>query len=71
MAYSKGWKAYVDGKEQAVLQANGMFCGLELDAGEHVVEMHYSTPYLIPGLIISALCLTGIVIFLIWKKKCK
>ena len=71
MAYSKGWKAYVDGKEQTVLQANGMFCGLELDAGEHVVEMHYCTPYLIPGLIISALCLTGIVIFLIWKKKCK
>ena len=71
MAYSKGWKAYVDGKEQTVLQANGMFCGLELDAGEHVVEMHYCTPYLIPGLIISALCLTGIVIFLIWKRKCK
>lgn len=57
MAYSKGWKAYVDGQEQPVLQTNGMFCGLELEPGEHQVELRYQTPYLLPGLVISGICI--------------
>ena len=51
MAYSTGWKAYVDGQEQTLLQTNGMFCGLELESGKHRIELRYQTPYLVPGLI--------------------
>ena len=51
LAYSTGWKAYVDGQEQTLLQTNGMFCGLELESGKHRIELRYQTPYLAPGLI--------------------
>lgn len=57
MAYSTGWRAYVDGREQPVLQTNGMFCGLELEPGEHQIELRYQTPYLLPGLGISGICI--------------
>ncbi len=41
--YKKGWKAYVDGKEQEVLKVNYMLRGLELPAGSHRVEFVYDT----------------------------
>lgn len=48
--YSSGWQAYVDGNPVPVLQANTMFLGLELDAGEHTIKLHYQTPGLTAGL---------------------
>ena len=67
MAYSKGWKAKVDGKEQELKQVNMMFSGLELSAGEHTIELTYSTPYLKAGILISLL---GILILcvIIWRE---
>lgn len=41
--YKKGWKAFVDGKEQEVLKVNYMLRGLELPAGSHKVEFVYDT----------------------------
>lgn len=53
--YSTGWKAYVDGEEQPLLQANVMYMALKLDAGAHTIELVYETPGLKVGLIISCL----------------
>ncbi|MBQ6334434.1 MAG: YfhO family protein [Erysipelotrichaceae bacterium] len=53
--YSKGWKAYVDGKEAALLNCNIQYLGLEAIKGEHVIELRYSTPLLKPGLAVSLL----------------
>lgn len=52
--YSKGWTAYVDGEETALCEANVKYCGLDLPAGKHHIEMRYHSPYLKAGLIISA-----------------
>jgi uncharacterized membrane protein YfhO len=41
--YKKGWKAYVDGKEQEILKVNYMLRGLELPAGSHKVEFVYDS----------------------------
>lgn len=60
MAYSKGWTALVDGKEQEIRQVNDMYPGLELSAGDHTVELRYRTPYLREGLLISALGLVAL-----------
>lgn len=64
--YSTGWKAYVDGEEQPLLKANMMYMALELEAGEHTIELVYETPGLKAGFIISCLgvmCLGGIYLF--------
>lgn len=69
MAYSTGWKAYVDGQEQTLLQTNGLFCGLELESGEHRIELRYQTPYLVPGLIVSLLSILICVGIELWMRR--
>ena len=43
--YSRGWKAYVDGKEQEVLCLNLHYPGLVLESGDHHVHLEYEMPY--------------------------
>ena len=59
--YSEGWTAYVDGQEVELKKANGMYMGMELEAGEHEIELKYMTP----GLKAGALCsLVGIILII-------
>lgn len=51
--YSAGWKAFVDGKEQELLQANTMYFALALTEGKHKIELRYKTPGLAAGFGIS------------------
>ncbi len=53
--YSNGWSAYVDGKEQELLQANTMYLALPLSAGTHEIELRYRTPGLRAGMSVSVL----------------
>lgn len=53
--YSKGWKAYVDGKRTPINKANTMFMGLKLSSGSHDIVLKYHTPGLLAGLILSLL----------------
>ena len=61
--YSSGWSAYVDGNQMPLYQANTMFMGLELDEGEHTIELRYQTPGLQTGLCIST---TGFAAWLLY-----
>ena len=72
LPYSKGFRAYVDGKETEILQANTMYMGLMLEEGAHEIELVYGTPFLIPGLCLTltgALCYICLVFFRKNKKK--
>ena len=60
--YAKGWKAYVDGKETTLYQANIKYSALELEAGEHEIKLEYKTPFLREGMICSVV---GIVAFVV------
>ncbi len=51
--YLKGWKAYVDGEACEIRVVNGRYMGLELTEGEHCVRLHYETPGLKAGALIS------------------
>lgn len=64
IAYSKGWKAMVDGVEVPVYRANGMFFGCNLTAGSHDVVFTYSTPYLKTGIILTVLFMIIFIILL-------
>ena len=70
--YSKGWKAYVDGKQAEVMQANQHYCALFLEAGDHELVMKYETPGLKPGALISlvSFALFGSYLW-IYRKKAK
>ena len=46
--------ATVDGERAELARSGGMYMGLALDAGEHVVELEYCTPYLKVGAAVSA-----------------
>ncbi len=49
------WKAYVDGKEVAVLQAYNSFRAIEIPAGHHKVKFEYVSSAFTTGSIISVL----------------
>ncbi len=42
--YQRGWTALVDGEKAELRRANYMYMALELDAGEHKVELTYEIP---------------------------
>ncbi|MDD5194048.1 MAG: YfhO family protein [Candidatus Omnitrophica bacterium] len=53
--YSTGWKAYIDGKREAVYRTNYILRGLPLDKGRHKVVFKYSPLEFIAGAWISIL----------------
>ncbi len=63
--YYPGWKAYVDGKETKVYQANLALRGITVEAGNHRVEFRYQPDSFRTGLYLSlASLLAGLVILL-------
>ena len=66
--YSKGFTAYVDGKETNLQKANTMFMALELEPGSHEIRLTYCTPYLKAGMLLSVLGLV-IYVMLVFRKK--
>ena len=58
-AYEPGWNAWVDGRPQPVLVANGLFRAVAVPPGRHRVELRYRPPGLRAGLVLSGLALAG------------
>ena len=61
--YSEGWRATEGGKELTITRANQAFMMIPVSAGEHVIELHYRTPYLIQGTVLSAVSLTAFIAY--------
>lgn len=66
LPYSKGFKAYVDGRETELKQANTMYMALELSPGSHEIKLVYCTPYLRLGGILSV---SGLLLYLLFVMK--
>ena len=49
----KGWSAYVDGARAETGTWLSAFLSIELPAGEHCVELRYTPPGLVPGLVLG------------------
>jgi len=69
--YSKGWRAYIDGKEVEMLNINTMYCGFFLSEGNHNIELKYITPYLKQGGFLSLVGLCLLVIIIVYSEKKK
>lgn len=63
--YSKGWKLYVDGKETELLQTNVMYMSAPLTAGDHQIELRYTTPNLKLGLLLSGVGFAAFIVMLV------
>lgn len=63
--YYPGWKAYVDGKETKIYEANYLFRGVPLDKGSHIVKFVFSPFSYKIGLIITVFSLIGAFLFLL------
>ncbi len=66
LPYSKGWRVFVDRKEEKLLQTNIMYSGALLSEGEHTIELRYNTPYIKEGMILSII---GFLLYIsvLWK----
>lgn len=54
--YGSGWNVYVDGHKSDIIPlVENAFCGVELTAGSHMVEMIYEQPWKNAAIIISIL----------------
>ena len=71
--YEKGWKIKVDGKDAEKVKVLNSMLGVELEAGEHEIELSYVPDGFYPGLIISfsALLLLCLFVYLDMRKKKK
>lgn len=60
--YSDGWSLKVDGKNTEIKKVNYKNMGVVVDKGKHKIEMTYTTPGIIFGLVLSGI---GILIFIV------
>ena len=67
--YSKGWKAFVDGKESELYIANSCYMGLKLDPGTHQIVLKYETPFLSYGAITSLTSSLAFAVYVLLKEK--
>ena len=65
------WQAYIDEQRVNTLLANYNFRAIEVPAGKHKVEFHYSSPVFTLGVLLSlgALAVSLGFIFIGWKKE--
>jgi len=69
MIHNNGWKAFIDGTETRIYKANDLFMGIKVPEGSHKIRFEYTTPYLIPGLIISGMSLLILLLIIIRSVK--
>lgn len=68
---AEGWTAYVDGKKADTTKLCGAVLGIELEKGKHTVELKYTPPGFIAGIIISLAGLAVLIFMSIFVKKRK
>lgn len=72
--YQNGWTAYVDGQQAELSRANYMYVALELDAGEHTIELNFEIPavkYALAIMAASVVLFTGLCLVTFIRGKAK
>ncbi|MBX7114822.1 MAG: YfhO family protein [Myxococcaceae bacterium] len=63
-----GWEATVDNQKAPLLLANEVARAVAVPAGKHRVAMHYATPGLQFGALVSLVTLLALVAFAVWNR---
>ncbi len=64
-----GWTAWVDGRKTSILKAYGFLTALPIGPGAHEVRFVYREPWLVAGLIVSPLWLSGLLFWTFRRKR--
>jgi len=67
--YSRGWSAYIDGRKADLIRSDILYTTVEIDGGNHYIELYYHTPGLRAGLIISIFSVILMSVYLVIKKR--
>ena len=67
--YEPGWKAYVDGEKVELYLANSGFMALELEKGDHIVELKYLPPKMEIGAMMTIVGLISLVCIIVYNRK--
>ena len=51
--YSEWWHIYIDGEKAKTFTSSIAYTGVLIEKGEHTVEMHYISPWMLPGIVLS------------------
>lgn len=71
LPYGNGWNALVNGEKAEIKKANTAFMALELPPGEYEIELHYTTPFIKSGLLLSLCSVVIFIVIVIMKEKRK
>jgi hypothetical protein len=66
-SYYPGWRAYLDGREAKILQANYAFRAVEVPAGKHRVEFCYRPLSFYAGLAATCVALLFAIFVMTWR----
>ena len=66
LPYSKGFKAFINGNQTKIYQANIGYMAIIVPAGTSIIEFKYMTPGLNFGLILSIISLISVIILLVF-----
>jgi len=63
MLHADGWEATLDGLPVPIATVNGIFMGVAIPPGRHVLELSFQTRFFYPGLAASLLCIAAVALF--------
>ncbi|MBR3289994.1 MAG: YfhO family protein [Clostridia bacterium] len=63
VAYSTGFSATVDGNPAETVCTDDLYLSVVVPAGTHHIELHYATPYLKHGAIVSLVTAAGLIVW--------
>ncbi len=66
--YDEGWTVKVDGKKAETGCFADAFLTVKADAGKHQITFSYVSPGFVPGVILFAAAVAGLIVFLRWEQ---
>lgn len=67
--YEQGWSLAIDGKETPLIRGDLGFLACKVSSGSHTLTLTYHAPMLKEGLLLSAVCWVGYVVWVFWGRK--
>lgn len=69
LTYDEGWTVKVDGEEVETFAVGNALLGIDLEPGDHTIELDFVPKGFIPGVVLSVVSLVVLILFMIYLKR--